>query len=144
MSGYRPAAVVVLADEWTDQGRLIALRLLDAELAPPLAPAWLVPLSGEWEGVLELHRVVEATQDQATFSTSDDREIPAIPLGLQGWWTPDALGLVTDTDKKWREVPFDDSRFADFCPLCLRASSMANPSGPTTSGRSVTPATRST
>jgi len=115
--------VEVLTDERKAGGRRITLRLLEPERTlPPLAPASLVRLAGS-ETLLELHRLNDMTPWDVTFETSDDRDLQTEPddrLGLQSWWTPDALELVTDMGRRWREVPFDDHTMIDYCPLCYR------------------------
>jgi len=100
MSPYQPPSVEVLSDERTKEERRIVLRLLESERTwpPPLAPASLVRMGGH-EVLLELHRVAESTAETATFSTSDDRDVPRgspLKLGLQSWWAAEDLELMTD------------------------------------------------
>src|SRR6266508_6789683 len=67
----------------------VTLRLLEPErVTPPLAPASLVPLTGDWTVILELHRIIDGSGDAWTFATSDQRTPmpePGSELGLQQW-----------------------------------------------------------
>ena len=101
MSPYRPAAVEILAiDQAGNELSTLTLRLLERErVDSPLAPASLVPLTGTWRVILELHRIMNGRGDTWTFATSDQRSPmpePGSELGLQQWWTADVLEIVTD------------------------------------------------
>lgn len=130
MSEYRPPAVEILAIEQVGKGvNRLTLRLLEPELvAPPLAPASLVPLTGDWRVILELHRIMDGSDDTWTFATSDQRTPPepGSELGLQQWWIPDAFEIVADTSRRWTEAMFDDTA-PDFCLSAIRVLTSGTP-----------------
>jgi hypothetical protein len=106
----------------TFRDQLTALFVIAHRVTPPVAPASLIGLD-DWEQLLELHSLLDITPADATFATSDRRDLPItseLRLGLQSWWMPGMLELVTDLNKSWRELQFDDESMVDFCPLCYR------------------------
>jgi len=87
--------------------------------AAPLAPASVWSDAPEPTLIIELHRVLTASEASATFESYEiSASVPAIggPYSFFSWATPDQLDGVTDTALDWQPRKYDGSDH-DHCLL---------------------------
>jgi hypothetical protein len=83
-----------------------------------VAPAglYLDPNSGEEE--FQLHRVVEVDGLKYTFETFDRTHLlPKVGkvFSYRGWWFPEAMEAVLDTEEKWEKRKYPDNGSHHHC-----------------------------
>jgi hypothetical protein len=105
---YQPAVAKIISSE--KQGDILRTTLrLDRIPSPPIAPASLHQLDGNWTKVLDLHKLVRRIEDILTFETYE-REVMPLPSGntytFTNWWRPDQLEIAQYDSRLWQKRSF--------------------------------------
>jgi hypothetical protein len=111
----------VEAVEPTRNGVIVRLSL-DEIGGEPIAPGWCGwPPGKVAQDTLVFHRLLERRRSVVTLESLDrPTSIPALGAEVEytSWWTPEQLGLVTDTAKEWERRPAKDADTIDHCDFC--------------------------
>lgn len=88
------------------------------KISKPVVPSglYLDPSSGE--EVFELHNIIDCKDLTFTFETYNSKfELPAVNkvFFYRGWWFPEAMEAVLDTEEKWEHRIFPDNGNHEHC-----------------------------
>ncbi len=106
---YQPVVAKIISSE--KQGDILRTVLtLDWIPASPIAPASLhQQLDGSWTKILDLHRLIQRTEDILTFKTYEREAAPLIPgntYTFTSWWRPEQLEIAQDDSRPWQKQSF--------------------------------------